>query len=177
MLDRIDACLDRFSRRLIAMAMHRHFFAQPVRFIDQRRHFRRRELRRIHFVRQRKNAARNGGLDHIRAIFHFEAHRLANLVRTIDNAVRVVRFAPKKQIAITTRRIKMTARRADSFGRNQHPRADDDSFVDRVAQRNIDKLAAAHIATSDVAHRCESGFHGRTCEDARPDRHFRNVRR
>ena len=49
-LDRIDAGIDRFLRRRVTMAMDRDFLSQPMRFIDQRRHFRRIELRHIDFI-------------------------------------------------------------------------------------------------------------------------------
>ena len=71
----------------------------------------------------------------------------------------------------------MTASRANSLGRYQHPRADDEPFIDRVTQRNVDKLATTNIATSDIANRGEASFNRRTREHGSPDRHFRDVRR
>ncbi len=49
-LDRIDTGIDRFLRRRVAVAMDRDFLSEPMRFIDQRRHFGRIELRHIDFV-------------------------------------------------------------------------------------------------------------------------------
>jgi hypothetical protein len=40
-LDGVDTRFDRLTCSLIAVTMYGHFLAQPVLFIDQRRHFRR----------------------------------------------------------------------------------------------------------------------------------------
>ena len=52
----------------------------------------------------------------------------------------------------------MTAGGADSLSRNQHARTNDYSFVNRIAQGNIDKLAAAHESASEIAHGSETCF-------------------
>ena len=49
-LDRINTGLDRFLRGLVAMAMDGDLLAETMRFIDQRRHFRGRELRCVDLV-------------------------------------------------------------------------------------------------------------------------------
>ena len=55
MLNRICTGFDRFASCLIAVAMHRHFFPQPMRFIHQRRHLRGGKLRHVHFIREREH--------------------------------------------------------------------------------------------------------------------------
>ena len=54
----------------------------------------------------------------------------------------------------------MAAGGANSFCRNQHARADDHAFVDRIAQRDIDKFAAADKPAPQIADRGEAGFNG-----------------
>ena len=50
MLNGIDAGVDCFGGRFVAMTMNGNFFAEPMGFVDQRRHFSRIELRNIDFV-------------------------------------------------------------------------------------------------------------------------------
>src|SRR5258707_7260981 len=103
-----------------------------MRSSDQRRHCSRRQLRSVHFVGERKYAARNCSLDDIRAILHLKPHRLSNFIRAIRNAVCVVRLASKKKIAKPAGGIKMSASGADAFRRDEHSRADYYPFVDRI---------------------------------------------
>ena len=69
----------------------------------------------------------------------------------------------------------MTAGGADSFRRDQHPRADDYAFVNRIAQCNIDKFTAGDETTTQVAHRGKSRFDGRAGKGRRADRVFGNI--
>ena len=157
-LDRINAGVDRFLGRFIAVTMDRDFFPQPVRFIDQRRHLGRRELRHIDFVGQREHAAGDGSLDHIGAIFHLEPNRFPNRVRSVGNAVGPIRLCAEKHVAKSVRMIEMTAGRADAVSRDEHARSGDDAFVDRVAERDIGKVVRIGKAAPDVAHGGEAGF-------------------
>ena len=118
MLNRIYAGFDCLAAGLITVTMHRNFFPQPMRFIDQRSHLRWRELRSIYFIRQRKNAAGNGSFDYICAVFDFEPDRLANVIRPVGDPISVIRFAAKKEITKPARRIEVTASGTDSFGRD-----------------------------------------------------------
>ena len=136
--------LDRVLRGLVAMAMDGDFLPQPMRFIDQRRHFRRGQLRRIHFVRHRQDAARDRGLDHIGAVFDLEPDRFADRVRSIGNPVRGIRFAGRRggHESRPCRRSDRRWRRCPYVATSMRgPR--NDSFRDRIAQRDIDKIAAA----------------------------------
>ena len=52
----------------------------------------------------------------------------------------------------------MAAGRADPISRDQHPRTDDNSLRDRIAQRDIDKITAASKTAAQIAHRGEARF-------------------
>ena len=130
MLDGIDAGLDRLAPGLVAMAMDRNFLAQPMSLVDQRRHFRGRELRRVHFVREREHAARDRRLDHVRAIFHFEPDGFPNRVGPIGDSFTEVRFVAEKHVAKSGGAIKMPTRRADPVSGHQHPRTRHDPVID-----------------------------------------------
>ena len=69
----------------------------------------------------------------------------------------------------------MTAGRTDSFRRHQHPRPNNHAFIDRIAQRNIDKLATANETAAQVAHGRKARFDGRTRVRSRLDRLLRDI--
>src|SRR5580704_18068061 len=100
-----------------------------MRLVDQRGHFRRRELRRVDFIGQRKYAAGNRGLDYICAVLHLKTNGLSNRVRPVGDTVCFIWLATEKHVTETTGRIEMSAGRADSESLDQHARADDDAFV------------------------------------------------
>src|SRR4029077_6905858 len=82
----------------------------------------------------------------------------SRLVRAIDNSIRVIRFTPEKEITKSAGWIEVTAGGADSLGCNQHARTNDYSFVNRIAEGNIDKLAAAHESAPEIAYGSETCF-------------------
>src|ERR1700736_245850 len=63
----------------------------------------------------------------------------------------------------------MSAGRADSKSGNQHSRPDDHAFINRVPQRNIDKLFAANETAAEISYGCESCFNGRARISGRRD--------
>ena len=69
----------------------------------------------------------------------------------------------------------MSTGRADSFCRHEHARPYDDSFVNRVTQRNIDKFTAAHEAAAEIAHSCEASLDCCPRVSRRFDRLLRNI--
>ena len=172
MLDGVHTCFDRFPRRLVAVTMHRHFFAQTMRLIDQRRHFRRRELRSIHFIGEGEHATRDRGFNYIRAVLDFESNRFANFVGTIGDPFTWLRFASEKLVAITAGRIEMATSRADAFGRYKHVRARSDSVINRIAQRNIDKFRTASETAAEIAYRRKPRLERRARIRNRHQRHL-----
>src|SRR5207249_7261281 len=84
-------------------------------------------------------------------------------------------LAPDPKIAKSPRRIEVSTGRADSLRRHEHARPDDDAFVNRVTQRNIDKFTAAHEAATEIAHSREASLDCRTRVSSRFDRLLRNI--
>src|SRR4029077_2389562 len=118
-----------FAGSLITVTMDSHFLAQPMRFIDERGHFSRRQLRRVDLIGKGKHAARNRSLNHVRAILHLKTDSFSNFIGSICNTIRVIRLASEKEIAKALRGIEMSAGGSDSFRGNQHSWADDQPFV------------------------------------------------
>src|SRR6266446_7857426 len=69
----------------------------------------------------------------------------------------------------------MPAGGANSKSCNQHSRTNDDAFVNRVPQCNVDKLFAANETTAEISHSRESSFDCGARISGRGDRLLGNV--
>src|SRR5207248_9171970 len=87
-------------------------------------------------------------------------HRFANRVWSIGDSIAGVWFPSEQHVAIAARRVEVSAGCSDSKCRDQHSRPNDYTFVDRIPQRDIHKFLAADKTAAEVAHGCESRFHG-----------------
>src|SRR5437016_13478557 len=130
-----------------------------MRFIHQGGHFHGRELRSVDFVSQRKNAAGNSGFDDIGAVLHLESNSLADLLRTIGNALAITGLMAKQHVTKASGTIEMATRRADSEGCYQHEWADNYSFVDRVSQGDVNEFGATNESASESAHCGRASLH------------------
>ena len=130
-----------------------------MRFVNDRIQLRLRQLRRIHGIRQRQNSAGGAGFDNGRPILMREAHGVARLVRTIDDAFfRTSLLA--KDAGAKAGFVAVTTGGADGVHADQHARSRNDAFVDGVAQADVEIVLGA-----DVTHGGEAGHE----RDARVD--------
>ena len=137
MLDRVDAGADRDLRPFGAVRVGGRPLVQPMRLVDERIHFRLRELRRVDLVGEREHAAGRAHLDDVGAVLHLEAHRIAELIGAARDAVGDPGLRAEALIG-ETGIVAVAAARAERVDRDEHARPDDEAGGDRVAQPDVD---------------------------------------
>ena len=135
--DRVDAGADRDLRPFGAVRVCGRPLVQPVRFIDEGIHFGLRELRRIDLVGEREHTAGCADLDDVGAVFHLEAHRIAELIRPACDAVGDPGLCAETLIG-KTGIVAVAAAGAERVHRDEHPRPDDQAGGDGVAEPDVD---------------------------------------
>ncbi len=124
--------------------------AESVRFVNERIHFRLRQLRRADIVAKRQDTTGCAHLDDVRAVLHLEPHRITELVGSTGDADLDARLRaePLKWKPVV---VAMPAACAKGVDRHEHPRSDREPAGDRIAQADVDVVARTEIANGREA--------------------------
>src|SRR6185295_20114076 len=132
----VDGALGGFS----AVTVRGDFAAQRVSFIDDGVQLFLRELRRVHVVSRRKNAATGAGLDDVGAVFVREADGIAGLVGAVDHAFGGAGFMREQTSAEPSGVIAVSTSGTNGMDRDQHARAGNFAVANGVAQADVDVI-------------------------------------
>ena len=91
-------------------------------------------------------------LDQLGAVLDLVAHRLADLVDAVGDALLDRQLQHAGHERGEHRRVEVPARRRDRMAGGDHPRAVDPARVDGLAQRDVEQVAAGLDEQSEVAH-------------------------
>ncbi len=151
MLDGIDAGADGALGALGAVRVGGGLAPARVRLIDERVQLFLRQLRRVHVVVQREDAARRADLDHVGAVLDVAADGGAHGVGAVGDRGVDAGALVEHVGAVADGRVAVAAGRADGAHGDEHPRPLDLAAARGVAQPHVDEGAGA-----EVAHRREA---------------------
>src|SRR5204862_3786919 len=97
-------------------------------------HLRLRQLSRVQFVGERKNAAGYRRLNYVCPVLHFETDGFANRLRAIGNSIGEIGLWSEKTITIATTLIEMPPGCPDPIRCDKHARTNYHSFGDCITQ-------------------------------------------
>ncbi len=165
MLDGIDAGTNGAFGGFRSVGVRGGFAMKRMSFVDQRGQFLLRELRRVDIVCGREDAAGGADLNNVRAIFVIEAHRVASLIRTIDDAVERAGLTAEDACAKTVLIVAVTAGRTERTDTDEHARTGNVAVRDGIAKADIDVIGRADVAdSSETGHkrdaRVDAGVQG-----------------
>ena len=144
----LDGVLDRLG----AVGVRGDPQSAPVRLVDDGAQLLIRIVLRACLAGQRHDPARTAHLDQLGAVLDLVAHRLADLVDAVGDALLDGQLQHAGHERREHRRVEVPARRGDRVPGGDHPRAFDPARVDRLAQRDVEQVTACLDEQSEVAH-------------------------
>src|SRR5262249_17145245 len=95
---------------------------------------------------------------HISPVLDLEPNSFPDCVRPIGYPIAVTWLVTEKKVPKPTSVIEVTASGADPVSCNKHPRPNDDSFRNRIAQGDIDEVVAARDTAPQIWDSSEPSF-------------------
>ncbi len=126
--------------------------AAPVRLVDDRAQLLVRIVLCASFSGQRHHAAGDAHLDQLRAVLDLVAHRLADLVDAVGDALLDRQLERARHERGEHRRVEVPAGRRDGVTGRHNPRPVDPARVDGLAERDVEQVTAGLDEQSEIAH-------------------------
>src|SRR4029077_7708445 len=116
----IDAGENGALGAFVAVGVRGGFAAQRVSLVDDGVQFFLSELRGVHIVGERMDAARRAHLNYVGAILVIEPHGVTSLIRPVDDTVQGIALFSEKPLAETAAMVAMAACRAKRVYSDEH---------------------------------------------------------
>ena len=155
-LDAVDAGFDGVLHRLGAVRVCGDPHPAPVRLVDDRPQFLVRIVLRTSLPVNDITPPETADLDQLGAVLDLVAHRLADLVDSVGDALLDRQLEYARHERGEHRRVQVPAGRGDRVAGRDHPRAVDPARVDGLAERDVEQIAAGLDEQAEVAHGGES---------------------
>jgi len=149
--DGIDASSNGAFGGFRAVGMSSGFAAQGMGFVNDGVEFFLGELRRIHIIGGRKNAAGGADLDHVRAVLVVKADGIASFIRAVNHPFQRARLVAEKALAKTILKIAVATRSTQGMHRDKHAWSRHNTITNGIAQANIEIIAGTDVANGSEA--------------------------